>query len=109
MDFHGLDGLGGPLYIGTGCFHRRDTLCGRVFSKNQTKNDYWNKGNDYRYFEETSCELEERLKDLASCTFEKNTQWGNEVPYLDLFVCMCVCDPFTCAMFRCSVEQFWNS
>lgn len=79
VDFHGLDGLGGPLYIGTGCFHRRDTLCGRVFSKNQTKSDYWNKGNDHRYLEETSYALEERLKDLASCTFEKNTQWGNEM------------------------------
>lgn len=79
VDFHGLDGLGGPLYIGTGCFHRRDTLCGRVFSKNQTKSDYWNKGNDHWYLDETSYELEERLKDLASCTFEKNTQWGNEM------------------------------
>jgi hypothetical protein len=33
VEFHGLDGYGGPLYIGTGCFHRRETLLGREFSK----------------------------------------------------------------------------
>ncbi|KAL8127038.1 hypothetical protein AgCh_014095 [Apium graveolens] len=79
VEFNGLDGLGGPLYIGTGCFHRRDTLCGRVFSKNQSKTENWSKGNDHEYFEETTYDLEERLKDLASCTFEKDTEWGNEL------------------------------
>ncbi|GFZ12615.1 cellulose synthase like E1 [Actinidia rufa] len=33
VEFSGLDGYGGPLYIGTGCFHRRDILCGRKFTK----------------------------------------------------------------------------
>lgn len=102
MDFSGLDGLGGPLYIGTGCFHRRDTLCGRVFSKNQAKSEFWRKGNDHRHLEETANDIEERLRDLASCTFEKDTQWGNEV--VICYICyMYVCDRFTCPMCRCSV------
>lgn len=79
VEFHGMDGFGGPLYIGTGCFHRRDTLCGRVFSNNQSKSKNWTEGNDHQYFEKTTYDLEERLKDLASCTFEKDTDWGNEV------------------------------
>ncbi|KAK2640140.1 hypothetical protein Ddye_027935 [Dipteronia dyeriana] len=36
VEFHGMDGNGGPPYIGTGCFHRRDTLCGRKFGKECT-------------------------------------------------------------------------
>ena len=79
VDFHGMDGFGGSMYIGTGCFHRRDTLCGRVFSKSQRDSGFWRKWNDNRYFIETAYDLEERLKDLAGCTFEKDTQWGNEV------------------------------
>uniref|UniRef100_A0A2C9VFY1 Cellulose synthase-like protein E1 n=1 Tax=Manihot esculenta TaxID=3983 RepID=A0A2C9VFY1_MANES len=33
VELHGMDGLGGPLYLGTCCFHRRDVLCGRKFIK----------------------------------------------------------------------------
>ncbi|PHT81888.1 hypothetical protein T459_14903 [Capsicum annuum] len=32
VEFHGADGYGGPLYSGTSCFQRRDTLYGRDFS-----------------------------------------------------------------------------
>ncbi|KAL2495846.1 Cellulose synthase-like protein E1 [Forsythia ovata] len=76
VEFHGLDGYGGPLYIGTGCFHRRDTLCGRIFTKGSTIK--WN-GNSIPITGESIQELEERIKGLASCTFEENTQWGNEM------------------------------
>uniref|UniRef100_A0A5B7C9R6 Putative cellulose synthase-like protein E1 n=1 Tax=Davidia involucrata TaxID=16924 RepID=A0A5B7C9R6_DAVIN len=76
VDFHGLDGNGGPLYIGTGCFHRRDTLCGRKFSQ-ENRIDW--KRDDNRKTEESANELEERLKGLASCTYEDNTQWGKEM------------------------------
>ncbi|CAA2986860.1 cellulose synthase E1 [Olea europaea subsp. europaea] len=76
VEFHGLDGYGGPMYIGTGCFHRRDTLCGRKYTKGFTID--WNK-NITRKTGESVQELEERIKGLASCTFEENTQWGNEM------------------------------
>ncbi|KAH7843196.1 hypothetical protein Vadar_013722 [Vaccinium darrowii] len=76
VEFHGLDGYGGPLYIGTGCFHRRDTLCGMEFSKeNRTR---WRSEND-KPTKESADELETRVKDLASCAYERNTQWGKEM------------------------------
>jgi len=28
-DLSGFDSVGGPLYCGSGCFHRREILCGR--------------------------------------------------------------------------------
>ncbi|CAA0810720.1 Cellulose synthase-like protein E1 [Striga hermonthica] len=74
VEFHGLDGYGGPMYIGTGCFHRRDTLCGRKFTKGSAFE--W-KGITVPKTDVS--ELEQSIKELASCTFEKNTQWGKEV------------------------------
>ena len=78
VEFHGLDGLGGPMYIGTGCFHQRDILCGKKYSKEHKTIDYWKTQNDFKV-EGTIDELEERAKTLASCTYELNTQWGKEV------------------------------
>ncbi|KAL5548653.1 hypothetical protein UlMin_003884 [Ulmus minor] len=68
VEFHGLDGYGGPLYIGSGCFHRRDILCGRKIGE---ENKEIMKSGNVR-------ELEEKTKVLASCTYEKNTPWGKE-------------------------------
>ena len=34
MEMPGFDGNGGPCYIGTGCFHRRETLSGKKYNKN---------------------------------------------------------------------------
>lgn len=77
VEFHGLDGYGGPLYIGTGCFHRRDTLCGRKFSKGY-KSDWSTSAND-RKSKESVHGLEQKVKGLASCTYDKNTEWGKEM------------------------------
>ncbi|KAL3851125.1 hypothetical protein ACJIZ3_013007 [Penstemon smallii] len=76
VEFHGLDGYGGPLYIGTGCFHRRDTLCGRKFTKESRFE--W-KENSLNRTKENVIDLENRIKELASCTFEQNTHWGHEI------------------------------
>ncbi|KAK1269556.1 Cellulose synthase-like protein E6 [Acorus gramineus] len=76
VDFPGIDGNGGPLYIGTGCFHRRESLCGKKFNdspKVELKRGLNMSPND------NALNLQERLKVLASCTYEANTQWGNEV------------------------------
>ncbi|XP_047317595.1 cellulose synthase-like protein E1 [Impatiens glandulifera] len=78
MDFRSLDGLGGPLYIGSGCFHRRDTLCGKIPNK-ELGYSKWKTEPESRT-EESLKELEERVVNLANCAFEdNNTQWGNEV------------------------------
>ncbi|KAG8502858.1 hypothetical protein CXB51_000709 [Gossypium anomalum] len=78
VEFHGLDGYGGPLYIGTGCFHRRDTLCGRKFSR-EIHNEFKIDIPKDREREETTAVLEEKSKVLASCTYENNTEWGKEM------------------------------
>ncbi|KAF5196774.1 Cellulose synthase-like protein e6 [Thalictrum thalictroides] len=76
VDFHGMDGYGGPLYIGTGCFHRRETLCGRRYSENY-KFEY--KGSVVNQVQESASEVERTGKILADCAFEKGTQWGKEM------------------------------
>ena len=80
MDFPGLDSLGGPSYVGTGCFHRREILCGRKFSDQYEKD--WNEYKNIDDMKEASLhELEGKSKVVASCTFENNTLWGNEVTF----------------------------
>ncbi|KAJ7960952.1 putative Cellulose synthase [Quillaja saponaria] len=78
VEFHGMDGYGGPLYGGTGCFHRRDTLCGRKFNT-EYKNDWSDDQNDQLIIEASKNELEERSKEVASTACEENTQWGKEM------------------------------
>nr|GMD51609.1 cellulose synthase-like protein E1 [Ipomoea batatas] len=76
VEFHGLDGFGGPWYIGTGCFHRREALYGREFSeaaRNELKSD------PPRRTHKNLDEFEESLLELVSCTYEENTQWGYEI------------------------------
>ncbi|KAI3976120.1 hypothetical protein MKX01_006636 [Papaver californicum] len=76
VELRGMDGSGGPLYIETGCFHRRGTLLGRKYSR----------GNPLRIDSSVRklCkgsveELEDKSKALASCTYKENTEWGNEM------------------------------
>ncbi|EPS62612.1 hypothetical protein M569_12177, partial [Genlisea aurea] len=76
VEVPGMDGYGGPIYIGTGCFHRRDTLCGSKFSKDSKFE--W-KGNADSRNGKSTVELEEEAKHLANCSYENNTQWGDEV------------------------------
>ncbi|XP_057795222.1 cellulose synthase-like protein E1 [Salvia miltiorrhiza] len=76
VEFLGLDGCGGPMYVGTGCFHRRDILCGRQLSEASM---FEFKGRTNSRSGESDAELEERAKALASCTYELNTQWGHEM------------------------------
>lgn len=80
VEFHGMDGLGGTLYIGTGCFHRRETLLGREFSK---ENKIELKTENITTRNQNAAEL----KLLASSDYEKKTKWGIEVHfiYLPLF------------------------
>ncbi|KAG1326699.1 Cellulose synthase-like protein E6 [Cocos nucifera] len=75
VDFHGLDGYGGPLYVGSGCFHRRDSLCGRRFDETCKAAIQVNDRN----MESSASTLEERGKSLITCTYEDNTEWGKEM------------------------------
>ncbi|GLT83697.1 hypothetical protein SLE2022_019710 [Rubroshorea leprosula] len=77
VEFHGLDGYGGPCYIGTGCFHRRETLTGKIFNNENRSVVHIEK--DRERSESTLHELQETAKGLAHCTYEQNTQWGKEI------------------------------
>ncbi|XP_016723288.1 cellulose synthase-like protein E1 isoform X4 [Gossypium hirsutum] len=76
LEVHGLDANGGPCFIGTGCFHRREALCGKKYEKNFRFD--LKKLNNTKVNERASL-LEETCKVLASCTFEHNTTWGKEM------------------------------
>ncbi|XP_028200683.1 cellulose synthase-like protein E1 isoform X2 [Glycine soja] len=77
VELHGADGYGGPLFIGTCCFHRRDALCGKKFNS-QYKNE-WNDENEKEVVKANLHELEVESKALASCSYEENTLWGKEI------------------------------
>lgn len=62
-----MDGNGGPCYIGTGCFHRRDTLCGlKMYSKESRAE--WRSENERR-IEETFFFSPKSYKFCISCSF----------------------------------------
>ncbi|KAG0457667.1 hypothetical protein HPP92_022824 [Vanilla planifolia] len=71
----GFDGWGGPPYIGTGCFHRREALCGRIYGRDYKEN--WNKGT--LAVRENASILEQRATEIATCTYEHNTLWGKQM------------------------------
>lgn len=77
VELRGIDANGGACYIGTGCFHRRESLLGKKY-REATKVDWSN--NRHTKTEESRDVLEEISKPLASCDYEENTQWGKEVP-----------------------------
>ncbi|KAA8527078.1 hypothetical protein F0562_008693 [Nyssa sinensis] len=78
IELAGIDGHGGALYCGTGCFHRRESLCGRKYSKDY-RGDQWNIMVTDKHKDTTVDELEEASKVLANCSYEKGTQWGKEM------------------------------
>ncbi|KOM46408.1 hypothetical protein LR48_Vigan07g011200 [Vigna angularis] len=77
IDLPGTDGFGGPIFIGTCCFLRREALCSNKFS-GEYKND-WNDENENEVTEVNLHELAENSKALADCTYEKNTLWGKKI------------------------------
>ncbi|CAA2986859.1 cellulose synthase E6 [Olea europaea subsp. europaea] len=76
IELAGIDGFGGTLYCGTGCFHRRESLCGNKYSKDHKFELHNEKSNTKG---KTVQELEEECKPLANCNYEKGTQWGKEM------------------------------
>ncbi|XP_030971444.1 cellulose synthase-like protein E1 isoform X2 [Quercus lobata] len=76
LELPGFDGNGGPCYIGTGCFHRREILSGKKYKKNYKAD--WKRWSN-RSAEESTSVLEETSKVLASFSYEENTQWGKEI------------------------------
>ncbi|KAL4185747.1 hypothetical protein AMTRI_Chr10g232260 [Amborella trichopoda] len=76
VNMPGLDSQGGAPYIGSGCFHRRSILGGRKFSEGSRE---YLSGKNWGKNEEEAWTLEERSKDVATCTYELGTEWGMEM------------------------------
>ncbi|KAF8023277.1 hypothetical protein BT93_F0698 [Corymbia citriodora subsp. variegata] len=77
VEIHGMDDNGGPGYIGTGCFHRRETLCGRKYRRgSKSESLRWD---HHQGIQDSASVLEETCKPLASCGYEENTEWGKEM------------------------------
>uniref|UniRef100_A0A1S4BLZ1 Cellulose synthase-like protein E6 n=1 Tax=Nicotiana tabacum TaxID=4097 RepID=A0A1S4BLZ1_TOBAC len=70
VELPGLDASGGPLYIGTGCFHGREVLCGKKYCKGSKIINYYKKEVDNkREYKETrlkyGCAVEDVITGLA--------------------------------------------
>lgn len=79
VDFPGMNASGGPMYIGTGCFHKRDALTGMKYSKESKIQWKETRNSDDDQVIKEPAHLLETSKILSSSTYEQNTQWGNEV------------------------------
>ncbi|CAI9292438.1 unnamed protein product [Lactuca saligna] len=76
VEVGGLDSYGGCLYVGSGCFHRRDTLCGRIYTIDSKINC---EKENHKEITESIDAIENECKILVSCSYEHNTQWGKEM------------------------------
>ncbi|VFQ66715.1 unnamed protein product [Cuscuta campestris] len=74
IELAGLGGVGAALYCGTGCFHRRASLCGKKYSKELRFDNEFRGG-----MEKSIEELEEAAKCVANCSYEEGTQWGKHM------------------------------
>ncbi|KAG6394169.1 hypothetical protein SASPL_144749 [Salvia splendens] len=75
LELTALDAHGGPLYIGSCCFHRRDALTGKKYEKGSHIN--WKQVDEIHEPERENF-LEETAK-FANCSYEENSPWGKEM------------------------------
>ncbi|GMN68342.1 hypothetical protein TIFTF001_037397 [Ficus carica] len=81
IELAGGGGYGAAIYCGTACFHRRESISGEKYSKGaRVQLNTRPKKNEGK----SVVDLEESSKVLASCSYEKGTQWGIEVNHRSL-------------------------
>ncbi|XP_061974381.1 cellulose synthase-like protein G1 isoform X2 [Populus nigra] len=91
----GIDGLQGPVLSGTGFYMKREALYGNLSEKDvmRLKQSFGHSNEfimsihkiyQYRAIKntESSSKLQEEAKFLSSCTYEKNTLWGEQMGFL---------------------------
>ncbi|XP_057982372.1 cellulose synthase-like protein E6 [Malania oleifera] len=80
IEFAGLDRLDVMLYCGTGCFHRRESLCGGKYSEDCVLDlNSINYQTHDKNVKRNVGDLEEASKALISCSYEMGTTWGKEM------------------------------
>ena len=75
IEFRRIDSNGGPCYIGTGCFHRRESLCGKKYSK-ACQGEDWTSKKDVKIEEESVEELEETCKSFSKLYLRRKHSVG---------------------------------
>lgn len=84
IHFPGQDGIEGPFYIGTGCIHRREALCG---PERRQRSSYSHKAastivgaedETVAKYKASPSKILNDARDLANCTYEDKTLWGKE-------------------------------
>ncbi|XP_022975402.1 cellulose synthase-like protein E6 [Cucurbita maxima] len=78
IELTGLGSYGTALYCGTGCFHRREALCGKKYSEDFNGSVHLDAQTN-KEDPKTINELEEACKLLVDCNFENGSQWGKEM------------------------------
>ena len=78
IELTGIGSYGTALYCGTGCFHRREALCGKKYSEDFNGSVHLDAQSN-KEDPKTINELEEACKLLVDCNFENGSQWGKEV------------------------------
>lgn len=79
VELEGMDAFGGSCYIGTGCFHQREILCGKKYHRDYKIDWKMQNASVINNVQGSVEELEQQAMAFASCTYETNSQWGKEV------------------------------
>ncbi|XP_039115832.1 cellulose synthase-like protein G3 [Dioscorea cayenensis subsp. rotundata] len=72
----GMDGLKGPNYVGTGCFHSRRSFYGPPSSPPSLLNDLNEQTSDTPLSSEA---ILRKAHEVASCKYEDGTKWGSTI------------------------------
>ncbi|RVW33636.1 Cellulose synthase-like protein E6 [Vitis vinifera] len=78
----GIDSNGGPCYVGTGCFHRRETLCGKIYEGNTQ----WRKEMGLKY----GCPVEDVLRAINTMQSYCPFTYGHKGIPLKLQISYCL-------------------
>lgn len=93
----GMDGLKGPNYVGTGCFHSRRSFYGPPSSPPSLLNDLNEQTSDTPLSSEA---ILRKAHEVASCKYEDGTKWGSTVRFL--MICMHGCIKISYCFLLCS-------
>ena len=78
----GMDGLAGPMFIGTGCFFRRKVFYG---IPSETPEMYQNRQVSHSI---KSREILAMAHHVAGCKYENQTKWGKKVDLVSSLICI---------------------
>uniref|UniRef100_A0A0D6QSQ6 Glycosyltransferase 2-like domain-containing protein n=2 Tax=Araucaria cunninghamii TaxID=56994 RepID=A0A0D6QSQ6_ARACU len=80
--YKGLNGNYGPPYVGTGCVHRRDVLCGSEPQQNSSNFIKTSIHSALTKEKGIPSKMVDEAKILSECSYEENSLWGKKVGML---------------------------